>query len=110
MSIDFDDLVLKPCIDALGRNILYHNKNGQSVHLNAVFDDVTRFHDPILGMDAGNSGIVGSRVVIGIRLNDLPFEPDTGDRVTINDLDYYVQEVQKDGQGGAHLILNDAEV
>lgn len=60
--------------------------------------------------DAGDSGVVASRVVMGIRLDDLPDKPDMGDCIMLDNLTYYVQEVQVDGQGGAHLVLNHAEV
>lgn len=110
MSVNFKDLVLIPCMNSFGREVLYHDQNGQSQSIQAIFDDVTRLHDPISGMDAGDSGVVATRVVMGIRLDDLHSKPDMSDRVTIEGIDYFVQEVQVDGQGGAHLILNNAEV
>ncbi|CAI3945470.1 hypothetical protein [Commensalibacter papalotli (ex Botero et al. 2024)] len=110
MSVNFKDLVLIPCMNSFGRGVLYHNQNGQIQLIKAIFDDVTRLQDPITGIDGGNSGIVATRVVMGIRLDDLSSKPDMGDWVTIEGIDYFVQEVQVDGQGGAHLILNNAEV
>ncbi|MDI2091619.1 head-tail joining protein [Commensalibacter oyaizuii] len=110
MPVDFKDLVLTPCMDTFGKMVTYHHQSGESVSIKAIFDDVTRFHNPITGMDAGGSGVVATRVMMGVRLDDFPIKPDMGDRVTLNGQDYYVLEVQVDGQGGAHLALNNAEV
>lgn len=110
MSIDFETLALKPCINSFGKPVIYQYKSGQTMEINAVCDEVTHQHDPMSGMDAGDSGVMASRTVIGISLADFAMEPDMGDKVTFNGSDYYVQEVQKDGQGGAHLVLNNAEI
>lgn len=96
-------------MNAFGKVVTYSYKSGQSLQINAIFDDVYRPYDPITGMDAGDSGVVASRVVMGIRLDDLPDKPDNGDCIMLDNLTYYVQEVQVDGQGGAHLVLNYAE-
>lgn len=110
MSIDFETLALKPCIESFGKPVIYQHQSGQTVEIKAVFDEVTLQHDPMSGMDAGGSGVMASRTVIGGSLADFAIEPDMGDKVTFNGSDYYVQEVQKDGQGGVHLVLNNAEI
>lgn len=110
MSIDFETLALNPCIKSFGKPVIYQYKSGQTMEINAVCDEVTLQHDPMSGMDAGGSGVMASRTVIGVSLGDFVIEPDMDDKVTFNGTDYYVQEVQKDGQGGAHLVLNNAKI
>lgn len=107
--IDFDTLVLGPCMRNFGQEITFISQEGPSIRVYGIFDEVTRLPDPIAGDDAGDSGVIGLRAVVGVRLSDFPRKPFLGDRVVLSDKKvFYVQEVQVDGQGGAHLVLNSA--
>lgn len=107
--IDFDKLVLNPCVHSFGRTITYVYQSGNSIQAYGIFDNVTRLLDPINGLDAGSSGVVATRVMVGVRLSDFPQTPQMGDHIIIEDQKFYIQEVQVDGQGGGHLVLNRAE-
>lgn len=107
--IDFDKLVLDPCMHSFGRPILYQYQSGQSIEVYGIFDKVTRFLEPVSGLDAGNSGIAATRLVVGVRLSDFSQKPCMDDRIVIDHYTFRVVEVHVDGQGGAHLVLNQIE-
>ncbi len=107
--IDFDKLVLSHCVKNFGRPIKYCPQSGDPIEIYGIFDNVTRFLDPMSGMierEAGNNGVVASRLMVGVRLSDFSAKPTMGDKIMIDERVYYVQEVAVDGQGCAHLVLN----
>ena len=56
----------------------------------------------------GGVEVVTTRPTLGIKLSDFDSEPVQGDTLTINSVTYKVSEVDKDGEGGATLILHRA--
>ncbi len=47
--------------------------------------------------------------VLTIQLSDLESDPANGDEVTVRGIDYRIIDVQKDGEGGASLVLQNDE-
>lgn len=98
--IDFDTLVLGPCLSAFGQITLY-TAPGQSFDLPGIFD---RYHAEIT-FDAGGVPVSTQRPMLGVRESDFPFGllPAQGDTVLIDGTVYLVTDTQPDGHG--HILL-----
>ena len=115
MSIDWGTLVLGPNIAIFGQPVGYLSATYGQANINAIFDEAYLQLDPLGRGPDGETfqlgspgGVTTAKPVIGIRLSDLPFAPDQGDRVMIGTDTYVVKEVRADGKGGAKLLLNAA--
>lgn len=115
MPIDWSALVLGPCMVTFGEKIGYLSSTLGQHDILGVFDEGYSELDPLgrgslpgaEGFQLGSpGGITAALPVLGIRLADLPFEPEQGDRVVILGNIYVVKEVRPDGKGGAKLLLN----
>jgi hypothetical protein len=94
------DRILPTCLRIWGEKVIYQTVGGFETSLRAIVDMSYQVLDP----DTGT--LVQSRhPKMGIRVADLPNEPQTGDRVILQDITYFVAEYQPDGQGGAELFL-----
>lgn len=122
MALDLDRLTLGPAMRIYAVRVLYGRPGEPPFLLRAVFD---RQHVEVFaGEDA--APVSTHRVQLGVRLADFPprFEPAQGDQVAVamirgRAVDYAtplppgaavetfsVQDVQKDGAGGAVLPLS----
>lgn len=107
--LDFDALVLAPCVAAFGETAqgypasVYAPATGQPFALDGIFDRAYREVDALTGMP-----ISSARPVFGVRLSVFPagMAPASGDQVTIRGTVYVVREVRPDGHGEAKLMLN----
>ncbi|MGL4686608.1 MAG: head-tail joining protein [Commensalibacter sp.] len=110
MSLDFQSLVLGPCMNTFGQKVLYHPQDPENdpFEVRIIFDQVT---DQIIKDDnlGGGSGVVVKKTMAGINRKDFPVQPCAGDYLICNDVTYFVQKVLDDGQGGSHLLLNCGE-
>lgn len=106
--IDWGAQVLAPTIKVFGQPGTL-TQGGVSVDLNGIFDEAYVDVDVLDGMQT-----TSTKPCFGIDLVDLPFAPAQGARVFIPaalgaplvDTTYIVKKVQKDGHGGARLLLN----
>ncbi|QNT79438.1 hypothetical protein JGUZn3_22370 [Entomobacter blattae] len=111
MKVNFSTLVLLPCLDAFGDDIMFISSQKLQKHtIKGIFDKAF-YEQEVLADTAlpiGNPQYISAlRAVIGIRLADLPFAPQQNDRIIHKNITYVVNDVRLDGQGGAHLILNE---
>lgn len=63
-------------------------------------------------VDVGTAGVVSSIPAVFVRLSDLPSDPDAeegGPTVSVAGKNYSVREVQRDGEGGAMLLLTEKD-
>lgn len=114
MAIDWNDLVLGPCIAVFGASYLY--QSGQSsFSITGIFDESYTPLSPLgggslPGTESFTLGSVGSITtgipVLGVQLSQFPTPPAQGDNVTIDNRVWVVKEVQPDSKGGAKLLLN----
>lgn len=84
----------------LGLEVTYNPKLGGTHKIRGVFDD--RMQE----VDADAEVIISSnRFTLGIKLDDLPVEPDKGDIVIIKKIKYQVIDTLEDGVVGASTVL-----
>jgi hypothetical protein len=89
-----------------GRNIF-----GETIVYTPVSDAFPRVISAIFStahvtVDADTKSVVSSNEpTLDVRLADLPFEPDEGDRVDVGAVAYTVTDRRDDGHGGSRLIL-----
>lgn len=113
MSIDWDGLVIGPCMQTFGDPTITWTSatpGAQPVAITAIFDDGFR----ALRVDGGDGGmapdhITASTPILGVQLSQFPSPPLQGDTVSIGGRVYLVNEVQADGKGAAHLQLIEAD-
>jgi hypothetical protein len=89
------------CVEHLGQAVQYRTGAGQVV----TIDDVI-FDDGHVRIDATPAGVTSTGPWVFVKLADLPTDPEEDDPdVMVNGTTYRVFEVQRDGQGGAKLML-----
>lgn len=115
MAVDFDSLVVGPCMAIFGGDILYTARAGGAIRITGVFNEAYLDVDPLgrggLASETaswGYQGAISSEMpVLGVQLSQfLPGEPLQGDELVARGTTYVVREVRPDGQGGALLLLN----
>lgn len=86
-----------------GQPVAYAPAIGAPVTVNGIFENAYQ------RIELGNPGVTSTGPMVFVRLSDLPtdLEQDTP-ILTINGQRYTVKEVQRDGQGGAKLMLFEA--
>jgi len=109
MSIDWDGLVLSPCMDTFAEsNSVQFNplksQPGQPSYPARCVWEVT----PYTIVQEDNAPLVTSVFKIGIRLKDFTVPPTGGDQVTINGVTYTLDSFEADGQGGMRWIVKSA--
>ena len=101
--MSFKELVgglLDVAIPTFGESIDYRPKKGGSFTIDAVFDESFEQVDP------NSEEIVASNVpVIGIKASNIPFPPEQGDEVRIDQRRFKVTDSQEDGQGGISVFM-----
>ena len=95
------DGLLSIAVPTFGQRVEYRPKNSNGrFTLTAVFDSEFTQIDPITEVK-----VSANRPRIGLKLRDIPGYPEQGDRVRIEGIDFKVNEIQEDGQGGVVLWL-----
>ncbi len=104
--IDFDTLVIGPCMATFGEPVLYQPLGGLSFQIIGVFDEAYLEQAPYDALAPGN--ISGTRPVLGVQMSQFTQEPMQNDLLTIlrTGVAYWVNEVRPDSHGGARLLLN----
>ncbi|WP_428492159.1 head-tail joining protein [Rhodopila sp.] len=111
MAVDFDALVIGPCIAVFGEAVMYY---GEAIFpITGVFDEAYLELTPlgVGGMSDGNFGAVSTeKPVLGVQLSQFPVQhqPEQDDTLVVvrTNATYRVKEVRVDGHGGAKLLLN----
>lgn len=104
---DFRDCVndlLEVATCVFGEDVRYFPKRGGGgFKIRGIFDT------PFEQVDPDTEAVVASNSVsLGVKLKDLPFPPEKGDKILIREVAYRVIDSQEDGQGGAELFLHRA--
>lgn len=114
MAVDFNALVVGPCMAAFGEAVTYTLPGGVAQAVTGVFD---RAYLALLPMGGGHGqepqhfGAAGNvsdrRPVLGVQLGQFTVPPVQGGRVHVPSagLDFVVKEVRPDGKGHALLLL-----
>lgn len=94
--------VLRTCNRALGTQVTFEPAaGGQYLNLLGVFNN------EFVSINAENGAeVISSEPNLGIQLSDWPLEPNYGDTIIINSVTYLVRHLEKDGQGGATILLD----
>jgi hypothetical protein len=112
MAVDFDKLVLSPCMSTFGREVTIDpvdSRPGEPPYkARGVFKSVAMDTDVMDGVTLGDQ-----KTWFGLRLSDYDGRPPIArDRVTINDVQgttgptrYYITAVEMDGEGGGMARL-----
>lgn len=89
-------------VTTLGIPFVYIDENGVETQVAAgIF-----FNDFVAEPLGDGPGMTNAAPMLGVSLSDLPVDPaDDQGEVVVKGVRYYVREVQKDGQGGARLVL-----
>lgn len=118
--IDWDSLVLGPCMGVFGEPVDYAPAAGTpTFRVSGVFDEAYRSIAPMgdgpfpsseLSALGAPGAITAEMPVLGVQLSAFPVPPVQGDLLTIvrTSESYVVKEVQPDGHGWAKLLLNGA--
>jgi hypothetical protein len=116
MPVDWDSLVIAPCLAVFGSPVTYTPVGGNAITITGIFDN-EYFDQNALGAglieQVGMPGnITASRPVLGIRLAEFPagIAPLQGDTLALTEtgVTYTVMEVRPDSHGSAKLLLNEA--
>lgn len=86
-------------LDTMGITVTYRRGVSAPVQIVAIFEA------EYVPVEIGKSDVAAPEPMIFVRLSALASEPDQGDEATVDGVLYAVEEVRKDGQGGAILTL-----
>lgn len=104
--IDWDALVVKPCVEVFGEKepALFQAVSGASKPVSVIFDNA---YKDLKMADDGEYHITIFPAA-GASISDFPTYPVQGDNLTIQKTGqiYAIREVRDDSHGGVHLILN----
>ena len=120
MPVNFDALVIGPCMRAFAEPVQYQPQVGAPFAVEGVFDEAYQALLPLGGAHGieplaigGMAGTDSTGPALGVRLTSftaLPASPPTqGDQLTVRGKPFLVRDVRPDGLGGAMLLLVDAE-
>jgi hypothetical protein len=109
MPVDFSKLVLTPCMEVFARVMTVDPVTSRPGALpyqaRAIFTSVDM---PVLSMDGVELSDV--RTFVGIRVAEFTGPPPAArDKLTMDGVDYTIEDVTPDGQGGAKLRLRRIE-
>ena len=100
MAVDWDALVLGPCLDTFGVPATYMPLRGASFSITGVFD---RYHVEVTLDPAQGVPVSTLRPIIGVRDSVFATQPAQGDKVLVAGATFEVIDTQPDGHG--HTIL-----
>lgn len=84
------------------KQVIYEPKRGGSFTIVGIFDNQFEQVDPNT-----EQVIADNQPTLGVKLDDLPYKPEKGDKVTIRKKKYRVIDSQEDGVAGATLFLHE---
>lgn len=97
--VDFDALVLGPCLNTFGQTVTFTPAVGDAVEVTAIFmDGYTHASQTLDGM-----AVISSNPILGCRATDFDTEPARDDVFSVSGTDYRVVETNPDGLG--HLLV-----
>ncbi len=101
--IDWDALVLGPCLAQFAEAVDYTPAGGAMVTVTGVYDEQYTAVDMLDGQ-----GVTSAMPVLGVQLSQFVTPPQQGDALTIvrTSEAFLVKEVRPDGHGWAKLLLN----
>ena len=94
---------MSKCRDTFGEPAIYTPVGGTAIEIDVIMDATFEAVDPNTG-----TIIISNQPKIGVKIDDLPGEPQKGDLVTVRGIDFRVIEKQTDGQAGTQLLLHKA--
>jgi hypothetical protein len=97
--IDFDDLVLGPCMEHFGQTVTFTPAVGDEVEVTAIFTD--SYTHVLEGPDG--LSVVSTNPTLGCRAADFDAEPARDDTFTVSGTEYRVVETNPDSLG--HLLI-----
>jgi hypothetical protein len=102
--IDWDAVVVSPCVSVFGEPATFMPLAGGSFPVTVVFDNAYR---EVTTSEFGTE-IMSVYPAAGIALSGFPSVPVQGDKITItsNGNTYAVRKPKPDSHGGMHLILS----
>ena len=104
MAIDFEKLVLGPCLTTFGEAVTYRplvsSPGAAPFAITGIFDAEHDLVEEFEGIDHSTQG-----PVLAVRLSDFPAPPEQLDQLIVRGQLYQVYDVRPDGQGKADLIL-----
>ena len=93
--------VLPTVTKCFGEPVIIKPCRGGTFEIMGVYDE--RFQQ----IDPDTEEVIASNVpVVGIRLADIPFAPEQGDKVKVDGRWYRVTDSQEDGLGHSNLFLH----
>jgi len=103
MAVDFDALVLAPCIDAFGSTVTYARPGRTQFQIQGVLD---KYHVEV-SFDEQGAAVSTRRPILGLRESSFPAGvcAEQGDTVTSDGVTYEIVDTQPDGHGHVLLIL-----
>jgi len=104
MSIDWNALVIAPCMGVFGEAATYLPRVGAPFAITGVFDNAYKE----IALSEYGTDVATLYPAIGVNLADFPSPPLQGDQITIaaTGKTYAVRAPRPDSHGGAFLILN----
>ncbi len=104
--MDFDNLVLSPCMAAFGVTVMVTPLKSQP---GAPPYAATGIYDRSVAtvMLADGSEMASTNVTLGIQLSTFTIPPREGDKIVLSGKAYKVDALTPDGQGGAELRLKE---
>lgn len=91
--------VMAQCVQCFGTSALYTPVVGDSVSVSMIFSK--EFSE----YETEGQNIGGYVEYFGLRSDDLPFKPRSGDKITYNNKIYEVYRAQHDGRAGYKLYV-----
>lgn len=99
--VDFDELALRPCVDAFGEEVTFTPATGPEITVSGIFDKA--YHRAEL---QGDVAVTTTAPALGCRASSFTGElPAQDDVFTIRGDDYRVVDVDADGLGHLHIRL-----
>jgi len=95
------DGVIDAAKSSFGEEVLYSPSEGSPITITGIFNDIFEI------IEEGTSNLMSSKPTLGVKSNDFEDFPIMGDRVTIRTKVYEVTEIQRDGESGLNLFLNE---
>lgn len=106
MAIDFDALVLGPCMDAFAEDITVDprvSRPGQPPYAARG-----SYHERAVDVALTDGAILSSaEKTLGVRLSEFEAPPVQGDLIVLRHVMFMVEDLDDDGQGGTLITLKE---
>ncbi len=106
MAIDFDALVLGPCMDAFAEDITVDARASRPGE--PPYAARGSYHERAVDVALTDGAILSSaEKTLGVRLSEFVVPPAQGDLMILRGATFVVEDLDEDGQGGARLTLKE---